>query len=34
MGYIDAGQLERLAQPMLKNGYGTYLMSVLRERVF
>jgi glucose-1-phosphate thymidylyltransferase len=34
MGYIDAGQLERLAQPMLKNGYGAYLMSVLRERVF
>jgi glucose-1-phosphate thymidylyltransferase len=34
MGYIEAGQLERLAQPMLKNGYGAYLMSVLRERVF
>jgi len=34
MGYIDAAQLERLAQPMMKNGYGEYLMSVLRERVF
>ena len=29
-----AGELERLAQPMIKNGYGEYLMSVLRERVF
>jgi len=34
MGYIDAAQLERLATPLLKNGYGQYLMSVLRERVF
>jgi glucose-1-phosphate thymidylyltransferase len=34
MGYIDATQLERLASPMLKNGYGQYLLSVLRERVF
>jgi glucose-1-phosphate thymidylyltransferase len=34
MGYIDAAQLERLAQPMLKNGYGQYLLAVLRERVF
>ena len=34
MGYIDAAQLERLANPMLKNGYGQYLMNVLRERVF
>lgn len=34
MGYITAGELERLAQPMIKNGYGEYLISVLRERVF
>jgi glucose-1-phosphate thymidylyltransferase len=34
MAYIDAAALERLAQPMLKNPYGQYLMSVLRERVF
>ena len=34
MGYIDAGVLEKLAQPMLKNPYGQYLMSVLKERVF
>ena len=33
-GYIDAAALERLAQPMLKNPYGQYLVSVLRERVF
>ena len=34
MGYIDAAQLEKLASPMLKNGYGQYLMDVMRERVF
>lgn len=28
-GYIDAEQVERLAQPMLKTGYGQYLMSML-----
>ncbi|EKD99325.1 MAG: hypothetical protein ACD_23C00014G0002 [uncultured bacterium] len=33
-GYIDAEQLERLAQPMLKNSYGQYLMGLLKERVF
>ena len=33
-GWIDAEQLERLAQPMLKNGYGQYLMKLLRETVF
>ena len=33
-GWIDAAQLERLAAPMLKNGYGQYLMQVLRERVY
>jgi len=34
MGYIDAAQLERLAQPMKKNSYGQYLLEVLRDRVF
>ena len=29
-GYIDAGQLERLAQPLKKSGYGDYLELVLR----
>ena len=33
-GFIDALQLENLARPLLKNGYGQYLMDVLRERVF
>jgi glucose-1-phosphate thymidylyltransferase len=33
-GWIDASQLEALAQPMLKNGYGHYLMQVLRGGVY
>ena len=33
-GWIDAAQLEQLAAPMMKNGYGQYLMQVLRERAF
>jgi len=33
-GWIDARQLEALAEPMLKNSYGQYLMQVLREQVF
>ena len=33
-GWIDAAQLEALAAPMLKNGYGRYLMQVLQEKVF
>jgi glucose-1-phosphate thymidylyltransferase len=34
MGYIDAAQLERLAEPMKKNSYGQYLLGVLRDRVY
>ncbi|MDX2190298.1 MAG: glucose-1-phosphate thymidylyltransferase RfbA [Bacteroidota bacterium] len=30
MGYIDAAQLEKLAQPLLKSGYGKYLMDLLK----
>jgi glucose-1-phosphate thymidylyltransferase len=33
-GWIDAEALEKQAQPMLKNGYGQYLMQVLREKAF
>jgi glucose-1-phosphate thymidylyltransferase len=33
-GWITAGELERQAQPLLKNGYGQYLLQLLRERVF
>ena len=34
MGYIDAAQLEALAKPLEKSGYGQYLKSVLNERLF
>ena len=33
-GWISASQLEAQAQPMLKNGYGQYLLQVLREKAF
>ncbi len=33
-GWISDEALERLAQPLIKNGYGLYLQSLLRERVF
>ena len=33
-GWISAEQVERMAQPMLKNGYGQYLLRILKERVF
>jgi glucose-1-phosphate thymidylyltransferase len=33
-GWITAEQLEAQAQPMLKNGYGQYLLQVLREKVY
>jgi glucose-1-phosphate thymidylyltransferase len=31
MGYIDASQLKRLAEPLMKSGYGTYLLSIIKE---
>ena len=33
-GWIDAAQVEALAQPMLKNGYGQYLLKLLNDRVY
>jgi len=33
-GWIDASHLESLAQPLAKNGYGQYLLQVLKEEVF
>ena len=33
-GWIDAAQLECLAQPLTKNGYGKYLQSLLKEKVY
>jgi glucose-1-phosphate thymidylyltransferase len=32
-GYISDEQLEKLAQPLTKNGYGKYLLRILRERL-
>ena len=31
-GYITAAQLEELANPLLKNSYGAYLLKLLREK--
>ena len=31
MGFIDRGQLKQLAQPLVKNGYGQYLLQILAE---
>ncbi|MEB3166801.1 MAG: glucose-1-phosphate thymidylyltransferase RfbA [Cyanobacteriota bacterium] len=31
MGWIDAAQLERLAEPLCKSGYGAYLLQLLQE---
>ena len=33
-GWISAVELERQAQPLLKNGYGQYLLQILKEKVF
>jgi glucose-1-phosphate thymidylyltransferase len=33
-GYISAEQLQSLAEPLCKNGYGQYLLGLLHERVF
>ncbi len=33
-GWISAEDLERQAQPLTKNGYGQYLLQVLKEKVF
>ncbi len=34
LGLIDAEQLEQLAAPLAKNGYGKYLMDVLNKGAF
>jgi glucose-1-phosphate thymidylyltransferase len=33
-GFIDDAQLRTLAQPLLKSGYGEYLLRVLDEKVY
>jgi glucose-1-phosphate thymidylyltransferase len=33
-GWINGEQLNTLAQPLLKNGYGQYLLKVLNEKIY
>jgi glucose-1-phosphate thymidylyltransferase len=33
-GWIDAAQLEALARPLAKNGYGQYLLKLLGEKAY
>lgn len=33
-GFINAAQLQELAKPLLKSGYGAYLETVLNQKVF
>ena len=33
-GWIDDAQLEKLAKPLAKSGYGKYLLRLLKEKVF
>ena len=30
MSFIDASQLEKLAEPLIGNGYGQYIMNILK----
>lgn len=32
-GYINSSQLQELAKPLAKNGYGQYLLAVLQEKI-
>ncbi len=34
LGYITADQLEKLAEPVCKSGYGQYLLGLLQEPYF
>ena len=31
MGYIDQKQLHKLAEPLVKSGYGKYLMNLTKD---
>lgn len=33
MGYINEQELEALARPLIKSGYGTYLLELLKEKI-
>jgi glucose-1-phosphate thymidylyltransferase len=32
MGYIDENQLRMLAEPLMKSGYGKYLIDILENK--
>ncbi|GAL24232.1 glucose-1-phosphate thymidylyltransferase [Vibrio variabilis] len=34
MGYIDEAQLRDIAGPLVKSGYGKYLLSLVDHQVF
>lgn len=34
LGFIDAEQVLKLAEPLKKNGYGQYLINIINERIF
>jgi glucose-1-phosphate thymidylyltransferase len=34
MGYIDEAKLRDIASPLVKSGYGKYLLSLLNNKVF
>ena len=34
MGFIDTAQLERVAEPLRKSGYGEYLLRLIEERTW
>lgn len=34
MGYIDEGKLRALAEPLIKSGYGEYLINVINEKLY
>ena len=31
MKYIDVAQVKKLAEPLKKNGYGQYLLNIIKE---
>jgi glucose-1-phosphate thymidylyltransferase len=33
-GFISAEQLEQLARPLVKSGYGDYLLQILSEKIY
>ena len=33
-GWISAEQLQALAQPLAKNGYGQYLLKLINDKAF